>query len=299
MSYTLPLSAEQVKDRLLRAAELFLKRESQVTEDSYIYVSVDHDIQDGTELKFKSPANCENIVGLRVSYKKGQTTEKKDFLFADAHGVLDSAIKLFAANVIVKVILDIPSEAEKAKASTEGTSEPVPLAFVQNADTNKYLEDRFSSVEENIRNLEADIPNRVVVEQSYFSDSENAISGKAVAEALESINIRTNGVSDVTTEEGIGCDWIYRKWSSGKCELSRKVELIATEKEAGVVRIKIPFIVYNAIPFVNIVNGTADSKITDVGFSTNTDNNNYDDIVLNFTQNNVDIISIKLEGIWK
>jgi hypothetical protein len=51
------------------------------------------------------------------------------FLFADAHGNNVGSVDLFASDVLVKVILD-----------TE-----LNRAYVQNADTNKYLEERLNS----------------------------------------------------------------------------------------------------------------------------------------------------------
>lgn len=83
---------------------------------------------DGQPLSFKSPANCSNVTGLRVYYPYGDTTASKAFQFADAHGNNVGGLNLFAANVVVKVILDTTDS----------------LAFVQNADTNAYLEDRFN-----------------------------------------------------------------------------------------------------------------------------------------------------------
>ena len=82
---------------------------------------------DGQALTFKSPANCSNITGLRVYYPDGDATASKVFQFADAHGNNVGGLDLFASNVVVKVILYV----------TES------LAFVQNADTNAYLEGKF------------------------------------------------------------------------------------------------------------------------------------------------------------
>lgn len=81
-------------------------------------------ISDGMNISFRSPADCSTITGLIVYYPNGDTTESKTFQFADAHGNSVGGKDLFASNVIVKVILDI----ERAKA------------YVQNADTNAYLE---------------------------------------------------------------------------------------------------------------------------------------------------------------
>lgn len=83
----------------------------------------------GRTLTFKAPADCSDITGLIVYYPDGDTTTSKDFQFVDSHGVDvgSGTISLFAANALVKVVLDV----DQGKA------------YVQNADTNKYLEDRF------------------------------------------------------------------------------------------------------------------------------------------------------------
>lgn len=90
-----------------------------------IRVDVPGIICNGQAVTFKSPANCSQVTGLRVYYKD----EFKEFQFADAHGNNVGSIDLFAANVLVKVILDTD----------------LNRAYVQNADTNAYLEARLAS----------------------------------------------------------------------------------------------------------------------------------------------------------
>lgn len=80
----------------------------------------------GRSLTFKSPADCSDITGLIVYYPAGETTSSKEFKFVDSHGVDvgKGTVSLFAENAFVKIILDTDNG----------------LAFVQNADTNDYLE---------------------------------------------------------------------------------------------------------------------------------------------------------------
>ena len=86
-----------------------------------IIVDLSYPIKDGAEVKFRSPVDCSQVTGLVVNYNGGS----QEFVFADAHGNNVGDIDhLFAENVVVKVILDV----------TTG------MAFVQNADTNAYLE---------------------------------------------------------------------------------------------------------------------------------------------------------------
>lgn len=98
---------------------------------SNIRIDVGYTIKDGTEIKFRSPVDCSAITGLIVYYPgaDGNTTSKV-FALADAHGNNVGDIDhLFAENVVVKVILDVTTS----------------MAFVQNADTNAYLEAQFAS----------------------------------------------------------------------------------------------------------------------------------------------------------
>ena len=100
-----------------------------------IRVDLNTAINDGTEVVFRSPVDCSQVTGLKVYYPDGS----KEFVFADAHGNNVGDIDhLFAENVAVKVILDV----------TTG------MAFVQNADTNAYLEGRFEELQEAIDNIE-------------------------------------------------------------------------------------------------------------------------------------------------
>ena len=97
-----------------------------------IIVDLDSSIFDGREVVFRSPVDCSQITGLIVYYKENGNTASKEFALADAHGNNVGDIDhLFAENAVVKVILDLETG----------------MAFVQNADTNAYLEGRFSGIE--------------------------------------------------------------------------------------------------------------------------------------------------------
>lgn len=94
-----------------------------------IRVDLDYTIKDGSSVVFRSPCDCTEITGLIVYYigADGNQTSK-EFLLADAHGENVGDIPhLFASDVVVKVILDVTSG----------------MAFVQNADTNAYIERTF------------------------------------------------------------------------------------------------------------------------------------------------------------
>ena len=98
-----------------------------------IRVDLDCTIKDGTEVVFRSPCDCTEITGLIVYYIAANGSQaSKVFALADAHGENVGDIPhLFASDAVVKVILDVTSG----------------MAFVQNADTNAYLEARFAEIE--------------------------------------------------------------------------------------------------------------------------------------------------------
>lgn len=98
---------------------------------SNIIVDYNAPIQNGTEVVFRSPEDCSLITGLKVNYSGGS----QEFMLADAHGNNVGDIDhLFAKDVVVKVILDVDNG----------------MAFVQNPDTNSYLEYRFGMLADSI-----------------------------------------------------------------------------------------------------------------------------------------------------
>ena len=110
-----------------------------------IIVDLDYQIQDGSEVVFRSPVDCSQVTGLLVNHTGGS----KEFMFADAHGENVGDIDhLFAENAVVKVILDLESSPS--------------MAFVQNADTNAYLEGRFDDLEEQLLDSLADLAENVI-----------------------------------------------------------------------------------------------------------------------------------------
>ena len=97
-----------------------------------VRVDLQEPIRDGMEVVFKSPCDASNVTGLNVYYPVDGVLESQNFTFADANtndlGHFDA---LFAKDAVVKVILDLDTN----------------MAFVQNADTNAYLESRFADLE--------------------------------------------------------------------------------------------------------------------------------------------------------
>ena len=82
-------------------------------------------LYDGQTITFRSPADCSEVTGLIVYYPDRLETVSKVFQLTDAHGEnVGNIDHLFASDAIVKVVMDV----ENLKA------------YVQNADTNAYLE---------------------------------------------------------------------------------------------------------------------------------------------------------------
>lgn len=148
---------------------------------SNIKVNVNYTIKDGASIAFRSPVDCSQVTGL-VAYYPGEdgNTASKEFAFADAHGNNVGDIDhLFAENVVVKVILDV----------TAG------MAFVQNADTNAYLEGQF----EEIRKSVADIRSLPTVTTDENGKVLTVVDGKWAAEDVP--EDETNCLPEITTDD--------------------------------------------------------------------------------------------------
>ena len=97
---------------------------------AYIGITLDHPLQDGEDVKFKAPCDCTAVSGLQITYQTGVEgeTDTKTFSFADSHGNNLSGLgNLFMSGAYVKVMVDTGSG----------------KAYIQNADTNAYLENQF------------------------------------------------------------------------------------------------------------------------------------------------------------
>ena len=134
MSHILPLTAAEVERRLLKVDDLAIH--TAVASDNFIKVVIEHFIEDGSSIKFKAPVDCSAVTRLQVQYPNAGQTAVKNFAFADANGNdIGEVDNLFAKDAIVKVILDM-----EADIDGQGTG----AAFVQNANTNAYIENTFA-----------------------------------------------------------------------------------------------------------------------------------------------------------
>lgn len=101
---------------------------------AYIKLTLDHPLVDGETVTFKAPCDCTAVTGLKIYYvaltESEETNVTKTFTFKDAHGNnLSSIGNLFTTGVYVKVVLDITNN----------------YAYIQNADTNGYIESTFET----------------------------------------------------------------------------------------------------------------------------------------------------------
>lgn len=100
-----------------------------------IKIELDHPLIDGESVTFKAPCDCTAVTGLKIYYpnvtESSSTTQFGIFTFRDAHGNSLTGIgNLFVSGVYVKVILDTTNN----------------YAYIQNADTNMYVENKFASI---------------------------------------------------------------------------------------------------------------------------------------------------------
>lgn len=98
-----------------------------------IKITLDHDIVDGESVTFKAPCDATEVTGIKVYYKveteEGSTDADKTFTFRDAHcEALTNIDNLFKEGAYLTALLDTTNN----------------YAFIQNADTNKYLEGKAS-----------------------------------------------------------------------------------------------------------------------------------------------------------
>jgi hypothetical protein len=96
-----------------------------------IKIIIDGPLMDGHKVTFKAPCACTEVEKLDVRYVEDNTQKSKLFTMKDTHGNdLTGIGNLFAKDAYVHVILD----------TVNG------FAYLQNGDTNGYIEDRIGSL---------------------------------------------------------------------------------------------------------------------------------------------------------
>lgn len=111
-----------------------------------IKITVDGPLMDGHKITFKAPCNCDVVEKLDVRYVENSTQKSKLFTMKDSHGNdLTGLGNLFYKDAYVDVVLDPNSGS----------------AYLQNAGTNAYLEEKLKTAGTPVDNLlsdRADLP---------------------------------------------------------------------------------------------------------------------------------------------
>ena len=107
-----------------------------------IKLSLDHPLVDGEIVTFKAPCNSTAVTGLKVYYttltEDSTLTENKTFTFRDAHlNDISNLDSLFLNGAYMQVILDTTNN----------------YAYIQNADTNGYIEDKITTHENDTNHI--------------------------------------------------------------------------------------------------------------------------------------------------
>jgi hypothetical protein len=142
-----------------------------------IRVNLNTNIADGSEVVFRSPADCSQVTGLVIYHNGGKT----EFAFADAHGNNVGDIDhLFAENAVVKVILDVTAR----------------MAFVQNADTNAYIERTF------VKTINGQAPDKNGNVEIAISEGISGVVGDGKTDVTEAIQKAINENDSVYLPDG-------------------------------------------------------------------------------------------------
>lgn len=96
-----------------------------------IRVDVSGILMDGHVVTFKAPCDCTAVDGIKVYYMDNGTQKSKIFTMKDTHGNNLAGIgNLFVKDAYVKVVLNTTDN----------------VAYIQNSDTNGYLESKLSGI---------------------------------------------------------------------------------------------------------------------------------------------------------
>lgn len=194
-SYILNLSADEINTRLLKVPSLNILCESGKCSfvDERIVVEISHRVYNGIEIKFIAPADCATAKGLTVHstyYEVGLGTADTYSYFDFAVGTAD-AKKVFKEGSLVKVVLTdlIPGD----NGGFVGGN-----AYILNADTNAYLEGKFTDIETSITDIETSI--------TELNDSINDISTDMAAAKTAIEEVRTGISKNAADVKNVNAD---------------------------------------------------------------------------------------------
>ena len=157
-----------------------------------VRVDLNYTIQDGSEVVFYAPCDYANVTGLSLYYpNENGGIESRTFTFKDAHDHdVTDLDHLFAEGACVKLIVSL------TKSSV----------YIQNADTNRYLENRFDQLGGTIEitDKEPEKDNTVMVINPnpseikvYTVDEVDAMMNKLINEELSEINKTVSELTQV------------------------------------------------------------------------------------------------------
>ncbi len=127
---------------------------------AYIKINTKYPVYDGAPITFRAPCDCTAAEGLSVN--------SQNFVFKDAHNVnLKNTGNLFLKDAFVRVILDVTNS----------------VAYLQNADTNSYLESKPTG---------STTP--VVVDATLSETSTNPVQNKVVTQKLRVLTESVEGI---------------------------------------------------------------------------------------------------------
>lgn len=140
---------------------------------AYVKVDLTEELVDGLLVAIKAPCDCTAVEGFRVYYPKNGEKQSKTFTMKDTHGNnLVGVGNLFLAGAYVSMILDTNTN----------------TAYIQNADTNAYLENRIANakpeVVDNLESHDTELPlsaNQGRILNENFTGAANALGEVLVA----------------------------------------------------------------------------------------------------------------------
>lgn len=143
-----------------------------------IRIDISGALTDGQEVTFKAPCDCTAIEGFIVYYIENGEKLSRKFTMKDAHGNnLANVGNLFKKDAYIKAVLNTRDN----------------LAYLQNADTNAYLEAKITPVD-NLQSTRADL-------------SLSAKQGKMLKDTLEEMKVSfqdgCNAIYDAVKAKGV------------------------------------------------------------------------------------------------
>lgn len=152
-----------------------------------IRVDINGELIDGMTVTFKAPCDCSEIQGIRIYYNKNGSQLYKNFTMKDSRVQnLSNVNNLFAAGAYVTVVLDTVNN----------------RAFLQNAATSGYLEEKVTPVD-NLESDRSDLPLSARMGSELnknIPNKENLIGFPNYTRVLDNTTLKARGKTYTATE---------------------------------------------------------------------------------------------------